>query len=385
MQFLTTTSARPAASNQELAACTSAHEFAEWFRRSDVAFLPCDPEIDVGSHYLNCYDALFQIGHVSIPFGIAACMHLYMLAAIAQFPLEQADMRARRAMFVSWVAAQRLLLANSGSDRQVRSNNHGRSETRAKQQAGRLIVHGTKTFVTLASEADLIIFTAQDEKSEEMLSLFAPLRNNPRISLGTSPFNGMLAGSATRQVCFHDLELGDENVIARGPASFGDAHLFQRAWFQGLVGAVYLGAMSAALSYVANFARGVPVGQDSTLRDLDGFVQDMGRLRIARETAHQLKFSVAEAFSTVSLAPSARAFETLAERVLPSVVDHKKRLRDLIDRHGGVSEVARRAGIPQPSLSRLLNDASRPRRATLYKIARALDVEESEIVGEWVR
>jgi DNA-binding phage protein len=78
-------------------------------------------------------------------------------------------------------------------------------------------------------------------------------------------------------------------------------------------------------------------------------------------------------------------FETLAERVLPSVLEHKKRLRDLIDRHGGVSEVARRAGIPQPSLSRLLNDASRPRRATLYKIARALDVEESEIVGEWAR
>jgi len=79
------------------------------------------------------------------------------------------------------------------------------------------------------------------------------------------------------------------------------------------------------------------------------------------------------------------SFETLAERVLPSVLAHKKKLRELIDRHGGVSEVARRAGIPQPSLSRLLNDASRPRRATLYKIARALDVEESEIVGEWVR
>lgn len=79
------------------------------------------------------------------------------------------------------------------------------------------------------------------------------------------------------------------------------------------------------------------------------------------------------------------SFESLAEQVLPSVLEHKRRLRELIDRQGGVSEVARRAGIPQPSLSRMLNSASRPRQATLYKIARALDVEESEVVGEWFR
>src|SRR5690606_13947732 len=78
-------------------------------------------------------------------------------------------------------------------------------------------------------------------------------------------------------------------------------------------------------------------------------------------------------------------FDTLERKVLPSVLEHRKRLRELVERHGGVSDVARRAGIPQPSLSRMLNDASRPRRATLYKIARALDVEESDVIGEWVR
>lgn len=63
----------------------------------------------------------------------------------------------------------------------------------------------------------------------------------------------------------------------------------------------------------------------------------------------------------------------------------KKRLRDLIDRHGGVSAVALKSGIPQPSLSRMLNSASIPRRATLYKIANALGVSETEIVTEWTR
>jgi hypothetical protein len=71
--------------------------------------------------------------------------------------------------------------------------------------------------------------------------------------------------------------------------------------------------------------------------------------------------------------------------VAKSVMAHKRRLRELIDRHGGVSAVARKSGIPQPSLSRLLSSASMPRRSTLYRIANALGVDESEIVTEWVR
>ena len=63
----------------------------------------------------------------------------------------------------------------------------------------------------------------------------------------------------------------------------------------------------------------------------------------------------------------------------------KKKLRSLIDQNGGVSEVARRTGIPQPSLSRLLNSASMPRRSTLYRIANALNLPETEIVTEWSR
>ncbi|MBL9109028.1 MAG: helix-turn-helix transcriptional regulator [Myxococcales bacterium] len=77
-------------------------------------------------------------------------------------------------------------------------------------------------------------------------------------------------------------------------------------------------------------------------------------------------------------------FDKLGD-VARQVVEHKKRLRNLIDRNGGVSSVAHKCGIPQPSLSRMLNSASMPRRSTLYKIANALNVEESEIVTEWSR
>lgn len=73
------------------------------------------------------------------------------------------------------------------------------------------------------------------------------------------------------------------------------------------------------------------------------------------------------------------------DRVVQGIVAGKERLRAIIDRHGGVSAVARKTGIPQPSLSRMLSDGSMPRRTTLYKIAEALDLFETDIAQEWTR
>lgn len=71
--------------------------------------------------------------------------------------------------------------------------------------------------------------------------------------------------------------------------------------------------------------------------------------------------------------------------VISSVSDFKKRLKAIIDQHGGVSKVAEKINMPQPSLSRLLNSGSMPRKSTLHKIANALDLPEKSIVTEWTR
>ncbi len=63
-------------------------------------------------------------------------------------------------------------------------------------------------------------------------------------------------------------------------------------------------------------------------------------------------------------------FDKLGD-VAQEVLAKKAKLRDIIDRNGGVSAVAKRAGIAQPSLSRMLNSPSMPRRSTLYRIANA--------------
>jgi DNA-binding phage protein len=73
------------------------------------------------------------------------------------------------------------------------------------------------------------------------------------------------------------------------------------------------------------------------------------------------------------------------EDIAKRVMIEKAKLRQIIDRHGGVSAVAQKSGIPQPSLSRMLNSPSIPRRSTLYKIANALGLSEEDIVMEWSR
>ncbi len=77
-------------------------------------------------------------------------------------------------------------------------------------------------------------------------------------------------------------------------------------------------------------------------------------------------------------------YDQLAD-VATRVRAHKQHLRRLIDANGGISEIARRAGMHQSALSRLLSSASMPRRTTLYRIANAMGVSEADVATDFVR
>jgi len=62
------------------------------------------------------------------------------------------------------------------------------------------------------------------------------------------------------------------------------------------------------------------------------------------------------------------------ELIRNDIDDLKKALRLEVDSQGGISELSRRTGIPQPSLSRFFSSKSMPRRTTLFKIAKALNI-----------
>lgn len=72
------------------------------------------------------------------------------------------------------------------------------------------------------------------------------------------------------------------------------------------------------------------------------------------------------------------------EGIAKNIEGFKKNLRRLVDRNGGISKLAKKTGIPQPSLSRFFGSQSMPRRTTLYKIAEALGLSEDQIITDWV-
>ncbi len=77
-------------------------------------------------------------------------------------------------------------------------------------------------------------------------------------------------------------------------------------------------------------------------------------------------------------------FDDLA-RIAKNIRGFKDSLRIKVDDLGGVGELSKKTGIPQPSLSRFFNSASIPHRATLLKIAKALGLSQVEIATEWSR
>lgn len=77
-------------------------------------------------------------------------------------------------------------------------------------------------------------------------------------------------------------------------------------------------------------------------------------------------------------------FDDISE-IRKDVLAFKEHLRAEVDRQGGISELARKTGIPQSSLSRFFLSGSMPRRTTLFKIAKALNLPETAIGFKWVR
>ncbi len=73
------------------------------------------------------------------------------------------------------------------------------------------------------------------------------------------------------------------------------------------------------------------------------------------------------------------------ESVAKDVRKFKDGLLLVVDQRGGLTHLSRLTGMPQPSLSRFFNSSSMPRRGTLLKIAKALDLSAVEVATDWVR
>lgn len=73
------------------------------------------------------------------------------------------------------------------------------------------------------------------------------------------------------------------------------------------------------------------------------------------------------------------------DAIAANVRAFKDSFRLLVEERGGVGILAQLTGIPQSSLSRFFGTATMPRRATLLKIAHALELSEVQIASPWTR
>lgn len=73
------------------------------------------------------------------------------------------------------------------------------------------------------------------------------------------------------------------------------------------------------------------------------------------------------------------------EAIARDIRKFKDALLLLVNQRGSVTQLAEMTGIPQPSLSRFFNTNSMPRRVTLLKIAKALDLDAVQIASGWTR
>lgn len=73
------------------------------------------------------------------------------------------------------------------------------------------------------------------------------------------------------------------------------------------------------------------------------------------------------------------------DTIAQHITAFKDSLRFKVEEKGGISKLSDLTGIPQPSLSRFFSSASMPRRITLLKIAKALQLSQVEIATEWVQ
>lgn len=61
----------------------------------------------------------------------------------------------------------------------------------------------------------------------------------------------------------------------------------------------------------------------------------------------------------------------------------KSRLHQAVEGRRGISRLSALTAIPEPALARFFKSAAMPRKITLNKIARALNLNQGEIETEW--
>jgi alkylation response protein AidB-like acyl-CoA dehydrogenase len=240
------------------------------------------------------FETLFDVAKDSLPIAVGLTMHMYVLSAIASYPLSRFNpaYHARKHLLAR-IADEKVIVANTGG---ARTHQDDRSLVACPVDGGYRLT-GSGGLMSLGHVADWILVEARLDGENTGLCI-VDLKDGSGVSLGPPVFGDTMRDTGTCEVVFDGCFVPDSRVFRNGEGGRRDAvDAFQRAWFQALVSAAYLGAAEQALHEGARIAEAVITKTGAPLPELDGFRVEMGqlymRLRIARSLCHSAGHAIA--------------------------------------------------------------------------------------------
>lgn len=265
-----------------------ARVFYDGVRASIIPYLPCYLDKQVDELYARSFDAFYHFGRASVPLTVALTMHQYNLAALATMPVPQEpEFERRRKILVDTIRKYRSLLAISSFGENIKNKDAGTKQVRVEiTPEGTLICRGRKPFQSMASEADLLLFSGLVGDSSNMGMFWTTIKDQPNIEVGPSLFKGGMELADTRPIEFKGLVLKQRSILSLTDHLTDHISFYATAWFEALIAAAYLGGASRAIEEVRKFAHSVHMSDGETmLAELDGFIVECGRLNIKLLTA----------------------------------------------------------------------------------------------------
>jgi alkylation response protein AidB-like acyl-CoA dehydrogenase len=178
-----------------------------------------------------------RVAEASLPLGIALVMHLYPLCVLRWVPLPWWTRGGhRRNRLLALIDEEELILANAGGERA----GDGICTVTVSREPDGVRANGTFDYVSLASVADLVLFSAPATTGDHVVFCAAEMRRNA-VSIGESRFDGRMWLSDTHSVSFEDHFVATSSSIeVPTPGPLSTMAQYQRSWCQLLLGECYL-------------------------------------------------------------------------------------------------------------------------------------------------
>lgn len=287
-------------------------QILDYLRTTPLPFLCCHhTELAPSEMFDYCFRFLHTLGQFNLPLAVGLCMNQYIAFSIACFPAKpESPLGYLKHQFLAMVREHRWLLAVSSFDDFIRGKEEKPHEVRCRTaENGNVICNGIKNFQSNVSEADVLLFSAQQQDGRMGL-YYTFLKQTPGLALGQPVFGGAMADTDTRSVIFNEVLLTPfQQVPAETDQHTAGLHALTRTVFAAMAMAPYLGGAHRALTEAVHFLKHVQL-DGKALSELDGHIVDMGRAQLKYQLCKQL------------IGGFANHLQDLSRMTLPVWLDH---------------------------------------------------------------